>query len=804
MKKRLSILLIAALLLSVVLGTLTGCDEIFKLNEERDAQQTVATVGYNGQTATIKKYELESSFNSYAYYYVYYYGMTYEESANYILKSLAQRELLVMFAKEYIANEQLGGASPDACSYFSTREGALNLLSSAEYNQAIKNVNEDLLSSLETEIESLISEDNTNSGSSKDDDDDDTEITKPVKIVFEANGGSDVAAQTIQNGKKAKEPTAPTKDGYTFYGWYDNAALSGEEFDFDSAVVIDNYDSAKVKKKTLYAKWVEYTAPRTEIPAEEEEDDYDPDGVVTEFEPFFFSAEYRAKIDLSDKDYVGDIDADTQTERLAKLGEYIDEALTNIKKNITDGYKSYDYYLENELKSMVTTKLERLIKQKVENELTSDADAFKAKIQAQFDLLVAQNKETFAGSSTSYSSALTSSLATTYFHKYSTQDSSYGFVVNILMKLDDESVKELTGLLDEGYSTSLVKIRRDQLIAQMQIKISNPVYSSTADVVDKDGADLDLRDPMTDPNNPYNDVNENGSHTGVIKNSYYDDWTNDYGNILSFVNDETDGWKIVYNVKEAPFMAYMTAKVPAFGEDGIVEQIYDSFASVTAAVEAGQLSKAEGIYWLREIADAWLYIVGDDSGAVSTDSNNGGLGYLVSPEGEESSFLEDFTVHARALVKKGGGSYTTADAGASRAEKIAGSYVIADSFINEDYSSASASSAYAGVFVLLVSNTVWDASAPVYEDLNGNPISQSSAGAYMNSDTGILPWNYIMTYGKTDEDMVTIYDKIKEDLISGIASDRYNLEVNTFGVKHTEDGIQYFEKAFKSLWKDLD
>ncbi len=51
-------------------------------------------------------------------------------------------------------------------------------------------------------------------------------------VTFDSDGGSDVAAQTVESGAKATAPEAPTKEGYTFAGWF-----NGEEaWDFDTAV----------------------------------------------------------------------------------------------------------------------------------------------------------------------------------------------------------------------------------------------------------------------------------------------------------------------------------------------------------------------------------------------------------------------------------------------------------------------------------------------------------------------------------------------------------------------------------------
>ena len=40
------------------------------------------------------------------------------------------------------------------------------------------------------------------------------------KVTFNSNGGSSVDSQEVNKGDKAIEPTNPTRDGYTFNGWY--------------------------------------------------------------------------------------------------------------------------------------------------------------------------------------------------------------------------------------------------------------------------------------------------------------------------------------------------------------------------------------------------------------------------------------------------------------------------------------------------------------------------------------------------------------------------------------------------------
>lgn len=66
-------------------------------------------------------------------------------------------------------------------------------------------------------------------------------------VVFESNGGSEVAPQGVEPGGLVVEPQDPTKDGYTFAGWYSDETLT-TEYDFSTPVTSD---------LTLYADWDE-------------------------------------------------------------------------------------------------------------------------------------------------------------------------------------------------------------------------------------------------------------------------------------------------------------------------------------------------------------------------------------------------------------------------------------------------------------------------------------------------------------------------------------------------------------------
>ena len=77
------------------------------------------------------------------------------------------------------------------------------------------------------------------------------EITK-YTVTFDSNGGSSVSSQSIEAGKKAKEPTKPTRTDYDFVEWQ----LNGSKYNFDSAVNNDITLVAKWKEKTHSYKMI--------------------------------------------------------------------------------------------------------------------------------------------------------------------------------------------------------------------------------------------------------------------------------------------------------------------------------------------------------------------------------------------------------------------------------------------------------------------------------------------------------------------------------------------------------------------
>ena len=75
----------------------------------------------------------------------------------------------------------------------------------------------------------------------------------PSIVTFDLNGadGTAPASQTVTDTAGLEYPEIPTRSGYVFAGWYDNAGCGGIPYDFTSQIENDI---------TLYAKWVQMSA----------------------------------------------------------------------------------------------------------------------------------------------------------------------------------------------------------------------------------------------------------------------------------------------------------------------------------------------------------------------------------------------------------------------------------------------------------------------------------------------------------------------------------------------------------------
>lgn len=503
-KKFLAVILVTIIAITVF----AGCDVITK-NEERDYNQSLATVKYAGLTSTVTKGEFNESFNSLAYYYVYYYGYTVDEAADAILDSLAQRKLLILYVRDEIAKIEC----------VANTTAVVDLLNAVERNEAVKSANESMAKWYKQVFEELWKEANST--------DDTTDDTKDDDKVDETD-------------KIAARPTRPAKkEAEVNY----NADLKPEDAE------IKFFE--KAKKDLFTAKeWEELN-------------------------------KVEGKVD------------------------YVDKALNELKKQLADNYKSYDYYLNSAYETQLISKYKR--------ELGKDFNLDDTAVKAEYDRYVSLNKEKFSiETKANYKTAISSSLTNTVYHP--STEHGYGYVFNILFKFSDEQSTELKNFTAGQPDKTIVEKYRAQLAKKIEVMKSNPDYDP--DEVCEECKKAQEKDPNkyctktkteTEPEckaHPYEVYEEGHEKAGEIKKY----------NVMDVINELTT-----------------------------------------------KLGNATSFEAKREIATQYVYMVNDDTGMYNTSSNNAitgnGNGYLISPHETDKNYVEEFSKMGRELVKKGLGSY---------------------------------------------------------------------------------------------------------------------------------------------------
>ncbi len=747
--------LLALVLIVCMLAVMfSACDQIFKKNEERDFNQVVATVGYsttvNGKNSTqsfdILKGDLKASYDTYGYLYVNYYKMSKSEAVETLLKQLYQRKALVMFAKAYLIEN-----APEGISITDLPEAVdvEKFLTDAEINKAIKATNKDMKKSLDTVLEGLISDKKANKGTNKKEEAPKAKSDKVFKVYFELNyeTTSTIATIGVKDGTYATEPTAPTRDGYKFGGWFTDEAMTNKY----------NFKTPVTENVKLYAKWYEYTAPRTVKEVTETEEDFDPQvGVELEREKYFFDKDYIATLTFKDMK-----SGYSEEEYLEVLDEGVKSLQAKIKKN----HRSYEYFLKEQYDTVLLEKFERC--------LTADQNVTDAEIEEKYRSLINQNEQSFVQSEENYTKSLKSSLTDTIYNLHTTAGQRYGFVTNILLKFNADELKKLTDLVTSGASSvEQIKAFRDELAMNHKVKITNHDYDADYEC-DKHECEDDC-DPMTCPNHECN-------KTDALTEEQY--------NKLIEVVANDGKVEIKYNATICPSMAYLLTEWPAFTTGtkiGIVDQYKASLEQCDSVCDGLGLSLMQKIYWRNEVVSAWLYLVGDDSGSVNKDSNNGGLGYLISPEEVgKSGYIDEFEERARAVIAKGTGT-----AAIGTGANLSDYYVIGENFIDE----GSTSSAYCGIFLVYATDVPYDVDS--YKANGGTELNETADDF---KESGYLPLDYVIKVDGTETGL-TIKSNIEKALLSAKKTEKYNSVVNTF-LNGKDMKVEKFDKIIKQVYE---
>ena len=494
-KKFLAVILVTIIAITVF----AGCDVITK-NEERDYNQSLATVKYAGLTSTVTKGEFNESFNSLAYYYVYYYGYTVDEAADAILDSLAQRKLLILYVRDEIAK-------------LNSKPNTVNvseLLTEVEKNEDVKSANESMAKWYKQVFEELWKEANST--------DDTTDDTKDDDKVDETD-------------KIAARPTRPAK--------------KEAEVDYNKPL-----DPAKAEIK-------------------------------------FFEKPYK------------DLYTEKEWDELNKVegkADYIPKALNELKKQLADNYKSYDYYLNSAYETQLISKYKR--------ELGEKFDPDKDAIKNEYYKYVSLNKEKFSiETKANYKAAISSSLTNTVYHP--STEHGYGYVFNILFKFSDEQSTELKNFTAGQPDKTIVEKYRAQLANKIEVMKSNPDYDPDEVCEECEKAQKESKDP----------------------NKYC---TKEKCNARPYEVDSEGNIK-KYNVMDV--INELTAKLDA-----------------ATSFEAKREIAAQYVYMVND--DTGMYNTSSNNAITA-----GGNGYLISPHETDKTYVEEFSKKGRELVNNGLGSY---------------------------------------------------------------------------------------------------------------------------------------------------
>lgn len=728
MKKKFVAILLVVLVLATVFA---GCDIITK-NDERVSQKVLATVSFGGHTDTVTRGDVLSSFNSYGYYYVYYYGYTYEETFELLTKSLAQRKLLVLYAKYYL-NGKDNGFGNDVAS-------VEKLLHPQEVAHAIDATNDSFEESLKSIIEDLESESKANDGTTTDDGN--------VKVISTAESTEYKVGDVIDINDFQIEIT--NDDGET------------ETKEITSEMVKELPSTQTTGKKKLVVTYdgkdysIEITVksldPRSLRPTEGEAD--------WTYDEVLGAGAVTMPLKWTDKDFVSE----------HKDSEYFEKAVAKLNKNLEANYTDYEKFYVEQLESMILSHFQR---QLLADNYTSEQIA--AELSKKAAMEVETDKESYKKLASQYATDLGNDVTGIAVHP----TEGYGYVYNILLKFSDEQSAELKKYAEGGAYFSdeeVYKKVREMFANEITVNVSNLKYTKELDCDKHTCGDEDC----------IGDCDKHAECTDV---------------------NCTD-------------RAYVAKDVPVQTVLSWIKSDLEAAASIENAYERQMAT--------LEVAIEWLYRVNDDGGMFATDTYNGvtgkGNGYLITPEGEKSNYVAEFTALSRALVKKGLGSYDVgstenyADYGfsAAPAENVwycitdYGIHIMVVSFIPHDFAAfgLDGESIFSDEEQFKTGETPMD-----YIVKFGTLNMADNYGTFsVNAETGEVSYTGLTKEsfykdGKLLASEVnksqTYGEKLAETNKSGLTSDLYS-RISAEVFEQNTDGVKLDDKKLKKLAKEIE
>lgn len=284
-------------------------------------------------------------------------------------------------------------------------------------------------------------------------------------------------------------------------------------------------------------------------------------------------------------------------------------ALKTLRDSLEDQYMDYDYFLVQQMQTYIVDKYQKQIGDEL------DAEKVNANVQIKYDKQTVNDIEKYISSS-DYKTALDSNT-----YVYAAPSKDYLQVKSILLSFSD---KQLTGIEQIqkifAQNEDLAREYRDAIATGF---VGN-LDKETIELYAKLGINVNVSNP------------DYKADEDELKNAYTD---------ASIEGKD--------NVYANPAVSYLTV---------LYAMAEDIQAKVDMAVKYAQDNNMSALeqYLVKEYASQqafndWIYLVNDDSGMFSSDS------YLVTPEGEATSYVEEYTVLARALTGAGVGAMAIND-----------------------------------------------------------------------------------------------------------------------------------------------
>lgn len=361
---------------------------------------------------------------------------------------------------------------------------------------------------------------------------------------------------------------------------------------------------------------------------EEESAEYEENANVTSQETMIKYFEEIYGIDLGDSEdsafffnYVNTLiknelptseDSDEVKDKKKEKYDNMKSALNSLKKAIEEQYNDYDYYLVQQMQSYIVEKYQNQIGEEL------DVNAINANVNVKIEKQTEVDIKAYVDDS-AYKTAIEGGTFT-----YSAPDKDYLQVKSILLSFSDAQktgIEKLTALF--AGNETLAKQYRDAVATGFTDGLDNDLLALFA----KAGINVNVSNP------DYN------ADEDELKNAYTDATIED-AETNPYANPAVDYLTILYAMAED-----IQAKV----------KLATDYAAANSMSTLEQYLVKE--YASQQAFDDWMYLVNDDTGMFSSDF------YIVTPDGQASDYVEEYTVLARALTDAGVGAMAVSDYG---------------------------------------------------------------------------------------------------------------------------------------------